>query len=154
MARAPAALPALAVAAAALAACGPDRPPVLTIPEPTPKGLEAVRALDAPFNAGDPAAGRQAFVLCIDCHDFTPEGMPGQGPGLQDIFGAPAAAKSNWVYSDALRASGFVWDARRLDGWIFNPHEALPGTTMGFIGIRSDEKRRNLIAYLAAVSAK
>lgn len=153
MARAIVLTPAFA-AAAALVACGPDKPPQLNIPQVTETGLAVVKTLDAPFNAGDPAAGRQAFVLCIDCHDFTPEGMPGKGPSLQGVFGGPAAAKSNWAYSQALRNSGLVWDARRLDGWIFNPHEALPGTTMGFIGIRNDEKRRNLVAYLAAASAK
>lgn len=46
-----------------------------------------------------------------------------------------------------------VWDAKRLDQWIFNPHETLPGTSMGFIGIRNDKKRRDVLACLAAMSA-
>ena len=36
---------------------------------------------------------------------------------------------------------------------IFNPHETLPGTRMSFIGARSDKRRQNIIAYLAALSA-
>ncbi|VAW00644.1 hypothetical protein MNBD_ALPHA06-1210, partial [hydrothermal vent metagenome] len=32
--------------------------------------------------------------------------------------------------------------------WIDGPRAALPGTTMGFVGIKDAEKRKNLIAYL------
>ena len=71
---------------------------------------------------------------------------------MDNVFGRPAATGEGFAYSEALRKSKFVWDLRRLDQWIFNPHETLPGTTMVYIGVRSDAKRRDILAYLVAVS--
>ncbi len=125
---------------------------ILDIPQVSGPGLDAVSSLPRPYRSADAAAGRQAFALCIGCHNFSIAGVPGKGPSLQGVYGAHAATRPDFTYSDALRGSGIVWDAPHLDRWIFNPHEALPGTSMGFIGVRNDRKRRDLVAYLVAVS--
>lgn len=75
------------------------------------------------------------------------------GPLLQDVYGRAAASRRDYTYSVALRGSGITWDARHLDQWLFNPHETLPGTTMAYVGIRNDKRRRAVIAYLVSVSA-
>jgi cytochrome c len=131
-----------------LAACAP-RPKALLGPEPTAKGIVAAKTVAAPYNTGDPVAGRSAFALCADCHSFT---VSGKGPSLAGVYGKPAASRPDFAYSEALKNARITWDAKRLDQWIFNPHETLPGTSMGFIGVRNDKKRRDILAYLVAMS--
>ncbi len=140
---------------AVLAACGPKAPPpVLEAPEVTARGLAAIRTLPAPYNTADPAAGREALALCVECHNFKAGGVAGKGPSLAGIIGAPAAAKPGFAYSVAMKNSGIVWDVRRLDHFLFNPPEAVRATSMSFIGIRNDKKRHDLLAYLVAVSGE
>jgi len=52
-------------------------------------------------------------------------------------------------YSDAMRRSNIVWDARILDRFLANPMKAVPGTAMGYAGITDSKARADLIAYLA-----
>jgi cytochrome c len=140
-----------ALALLALAACSPKTtagPP--KGPLPTVAGMAAAKTLPSPYNGGDPVAGRQAFNLCADCHRF--DGSTGKGPSLAGMFGRPAASRLDFTYSEALRTSGVVWDPKHLDQWIFNPHETLAGTSMRFIGVRNDKTRRDLLAYLVAMS--
>lgn len=138
-----------------IAGCGP-RVTVspFELPQPTERGIAAAKALPAPYNTGDAVAGREAFAVCAECHDFLAVSGGTKGPSLRSVVGARAAARSDFTYSEAMRSSGIVWDARRLDHWMFNPREAMPGTSMGFIGVRNDAKRRDILGYLAAVSAE
>ena len=53
-----------------------------------------------------------------------------------------------FAYSAALRASGIVWTEEALDRFIANPTKTVPGTTMGYAGVKDDAERRDLIAYL------
>ncbi len=52
------------------------------------------------------------------------------------------------VYSDAIGASGIIWDRERLAGFLEFPLGYLRGTTMGFAGIADDRERSDVIAYL------
>ncbi len=52
------------------------------------------------------------------------------------------------VYSDAIGASGIIWDRERLDGFLEFPLGYLRGTTKGFAGIADDRERADVIAYL------
>jgi cytochrome c len=44
-----------------------------------------------------------------------------------------------------------VWTAEKLDPYLKNPREVVPGTTMAYAGLRNDDERANLIAYLATL---
>tara|TARA_Y100000589_G_C26849579_1_gene505367 strand:+ start:337 stop:546 length:210 start_codon:yes stop_codon:yes gene_type:complete len=55
-------------------------------------------------------------------------------------------------YSDALRRSGIVWTEEVLDKFLADPLATVPGTTMGFAGIKDDEERRSIIEYLKYAS--
>ena len=119
---------------------------------PAAAGIESVAMLPTPYDKGDPLKGRIAFGDCAECHSLEPAGSQENGPTLYRIYERPAALNSGFVYSEALRNSGYVWDLKRLDQWIFNPHETLPGTSMAFVGIRNDARRRDLLAYLVALA--
>lgn len=140
----------------ALAACSqkPVAPTPAHLPQVTAEGAARAAALPAPFNAGDPFAGRDAFTPCAECHGFDDGASQEKGPVLTGFFGKRAAtARPDYAYTEALRNSDFVWELRRLDQWLFNPRETLPGTSMSFIGVRNDKRRRDLLAYLVAVEA-
>jgi cytochrome c len=51
-------------------------------------------------------------------------------------------------YSPALSAFGGRWSAQRIDQFIQNPQQAVPGTAMEFAGLSDADSRKMLIDYL------
>ena len=102
---------------------------------------------------GDAGRGERAFQRCYSCHSVDPnEKAKLQGPGLCRIIGRPAAAISDFEYSDAMRAkaaAGLIWDATTLDRYVADPESFVPGTRMSAPPLRDDQERADLIAYLA-----
>jgi cytochrome c len=108
----------------------------------------ACLSVSAAWADGDPVMGKRQFAPCSACHN-TAAGDPDKvGPNLHGIFGRMAASKADFAYSDALKKSGIVWDAKTIDTWITKPAAMVPGTKMAFLGIANDETRANIIAYL------
>jgi len=73
------------------------------------------------------------------------------GPHLNGIVGRSIGALAGYEFSDVLAqagAEGRVWDAGALDRFLAGPRDYFPGTRMVFRGIRSDEDRAHLIAYM------
>lgn len=103
--------------------------------------------------AGDAARGAQAARACMACHSFQP-GRHLTGPSLAGVVGRKAGTAEGYMrYSDALKKSDIVWDARQLDAWLTNPQALVPGNAMSFPGIGNAGTRADLIAYLDAVSS-
>jgi len=100
--------------------------------------------------AADLAAGQALFAKCKSCHKVTDEN--GTGPGLNAIVGrAPASHAGFTKYSDPLKAyvsTAPVWDYDSLNTFLTAPKKAVPGTKMGFSGLKKQQDRINLIAYL------
>ncbi len=103
----------------------------------------------APAQAeGDPEAGKKVFNQCRACHALV-EGQHRVGPSLHGVFGREAGAVESFRrYSDALKESGIVWNAETLDKYLENPRDYIPGNIMSFPGVKSAEKRADVIAYL------
>jgi len=57
------------------------------------------------------------------------------------------------TYSAGLKESGIVWDATTMDKWLANPREVVATNNMIFPGLRNEEDRRDVIAYLAVETA-
>ncbi len=51
-------------------------------------------------------------------------------------------------YSKAIKTSGIVWNEETLDGFLTKPKSYLKGTKMAFAGLKKEEDRANIIAYL------
>ncbi len=104
--------------------------------------------LPASLAGADLAVGKRQYSKCRACHTVK-EGQANRvGPNLYGIFGNAAAQTPKFRYSKALLESGKTWDMQSMDTWIANPRETVPGTSMAFVGIKDDEKRKALLAYL------
>ena len=44
--------------------------------------------------------------------------------------------------------SGIVWDDENMDGYLKKPRAFLKGTKMAFAGLKKDDQRVDLIAFL------
>ena len=88
-----------------------------------------------------------AFVPCMSCHAVTP-GQNGIGPSLAGVFGRKAGMAPGFVYSEAMKDSGKVWDEATLDTYLTNPMGAVPGTRMMYMGQSDPAKRKAVIEYL------
>ena len=47
-----------------------------------------------------------------------------------------------------MRESKFVWNERSLDRFLTSPVQAVPGTSMGYAGVKDAQERADLIAWL------
>jgi glucose/arabinose dehydrogenase len=105
----------------------------------------------------DVAAGKAYFEEnCALCHAAAlgSDGNPvnGQGPSLVGVVGRRAASVPGYSYSDALSHCGLTWDTSTLDRYLTDPGGVVPGTVMP-IATHDPDQRRNLIAYLATLTA-
>jgi cytochrome c len=101
--------------------------------------------------AADLAAGESAFARCQACHTVNAGGANGIGPNLHGVVGRAVAGHAGFAYSDAMvahRAEAPTWDLDALDEFINAPARDVPGTKMSFAGIRDQQTRINLIAWL------
>ena len=99
--------------------------------------------------AADPAKGEQLVKRCAACHDFTKGGPAKAGPNLYGIIGLKHAHMEGFGYSDAMKQTADkVWDFEAMNKWLENPKAYISGTSMAFAGIKSEDDRAALIAYL------
>jgi cytochrome c len=104
---------------------------------------------------GDAAAGEKVFNKCKACHMVGDDAKNRVGPVLNGIVGRAVAAIEDFKYSDTLTekgASGAVWTEEELAAFLTNPKDYAKGTKMAFPGLRKEEERANVIAYLATFS--
>jgi cytochrome c len=110
----------------------------------------ATIALLSPASAqlGDAARGQQNFRACAPCHSLEPDRNM-TGPSLANLWGRKAGSLPSFErYSEALKASGIIWDDRSLDGWLTDPDGMVPDNEMPFNGIKDTRVRADLLAFL------
>lgn len=115
----------------------------------------AITAASATF-AQDAANGERVFRKCRACHQVGPEATNRVGPILNGIVGREQGAAEGFRYSrpmTELAEEGGVWTAEELDLFLTKPREYLRGTTMAFAGLRKEEDRADVIAYLGTFGA-
>ena len=101
---------------------------------------------------GDAEAGEKVFRKCAACHAVGEDAKNKVGPHLNVVVGRMAGAVEDFDYSDALQekaGEGLVWMPEELDAFLAKPRDYLPGTKMSFAGIRKEDQRADVIAYLA-----
>src|SRR5262249_55221819 len=75
------------------------------------------------------------------------------GPSLAAIVGKKAASDPGFNYSPALKGANLTWDVATLDAYLLDPQKLVPGNRMPFPGLKTENERKDIIAYLAASSA-
>ena len=102
----------------------------------------------APSWAQDVAAGEKDFLVCRACHQIGPSAKIAVGPVLNGVVGRKAGTYPGFQYSDANKNSGIVWTPEELDKYLTNPQAVVPHTKMIYPGLKDDQKRKDVIAYL------
>lgn len=105
-------------------------------------------ALAPAWSAPDANRGERVFAACAACHSLEPNRSM-TGPSLAGLWGRKAGSLPSFPrYSSALQASGIVWNDNTLDDWITDPQHLVPGNDMTFQGIKNDQQRADLLAFL------
>lgn len=99
-------------------------------------------------HAQDAASGEKTFVICRACHQIGPGAKDAVGPVLNGVVGRKAGTYPGYQYSDANKGSGIVWTPEELDKYLANPQTVVPHTKMLFPGLKNEQQRQNVIAFL------
>ncbi len=90
--------------------------------------------------------GEQVYTRCAACHAIETNRT---GPQHCGLFGRRAGTAPGFdTYSKAMRDSKIVWNERSLDVFLQAPTQAVPGTSMGYAGVKDAQERADLIAWL------
>lgn len=104
--------------------------------------------------AGEDAMNKAGHVMfehrCRSCHADDPA-TKSYGPSLVGVFGRKAASVEGFAYSDAMKASGIVWDEAALRKWIADNTSVMPGTRMKHMSITDRNEQDFILAYLKAL---
>jgi cytochrome c len=107
----------------------------------------------AAASAQDLAAGEQSFKKCLPCHSIGPGATNKVGPEQNGLDGRKAGTTEGYNYTDANKNSGIVWGEEVFKEYITDPRAKIPGTKMVFAGIKNENERNNLWAYLKQFNA-
>jgi cytochrome c len=99
------------------------------------------------------ATGQLVFNnACRTCHT-TKESDNRLGPHLYKIVGRKAGALPNYGYSSAMKNADFVWDEAKLNRFIANPEDMVPGNNMKpYGGLASADDRAKVVAFLRSLA--
>lgn len=146
---------AAANAALAKAASQPTAVPAATATKAGDVDLPPIADLLA---KADIEAGQKTAKQCAVCHSFG-KGEPSKNcPNLYGIVGNKHAHMPGFNYSQAMmdmaKHETHMWDYDELNHFLRNPREHLPGTKMAFAGLKNDQERANVIAWLRTLADK
>lgn len=106
--------------------------------------------------SADPVAGANSFKKCASCHSADPSSPNKVGPGLWNVVNRPVASHEGFSYSAGMKefskGGSVVWDYDHLNHFLTAPKAYVSGTAMGFAGLKKDDERANVIAYLRSLS--
>ena len=117
--------------------------------------VEEVYDLGLLLASADASRGERSFkAKCASCHTIEQGGANGTGPNLYDTMGGEKQHIAGFNYSGALDTTEGDWSWERMDAWLENPSRYARGTSMAFAGLKRDDERANVLAYLAQYSTK
>lgn len=137
-----------------------------TLPEPPPPeaaAADAGTAEKAPkFNPAEVVskiasanadAGKKTFGQCLSCHTADKAAASKAGPNLWNVVNRKLGTREDFKgYSDQMKAKGGEWSYEHLAGFIHSPKTYLPGTKMGFQGVKKPQDLADVIAYIRTLA--
>jgi len=99
--------------------------------------------------------GAKVAKKCVSCHNFEAGSANKIGPNLYNIVDRQMGIMDGFAYSNAINERGAnneSWTFENLFHFLENPKKWLPGTIMGYAGIRKPKDRADLIVYLHDIS--
>jgi len=100
---------------------------------------------------GDAEKGQKVYNKCKACHAVGEGAKNKVGPALNGIVGKEIASAEGFSYSDAFmakKAEGFSWTEENLEAYLEKPKDFIPGNKMSFAGLKKEDEREDVIAYL------
>lgn len=105
---------------------------------------------------GDAEKGEKVFRKCKACHQVGEGAENKAGPVLNGVVDR-AIGSGDFKYSKALLAlneEGKTWTPEELTAFLEKPKKYAKGTKMAFAGLRKEDDRLNVIAYLASFAGE
>ncbi|MCB1970314.1 MAG: cytochrome c family protein [Geminicoccaceae bacterium] len=99
---------------------------------------------------GDAAKGEKVFRKCKACHDVE-EQKNKVGPYLKGVIGRPSGTVEGFKYSDAMANADLTWDPETIDKYLADTKGFIPGNRMAFPGLKKEQDRADVIAYLQSM---
>ncbi|MEP4051825.1 MAG: cytochrome c family protein [Litorimonas sp.] len=124
-----------------LTACGGSETPIADTPEKVAPAKPVVELTPV-------QRGAKLYARCRACHTLEQDGANKVGPNLWAVYGSKAGVKEGFAYSKAMKASDVTWDETTMDAYLAKPAEYMPGNRMTFIGLKKQEDRDAIQAYL------
>ena len=100
-------------------------------------------------------AGANVFKKCAACHAVGEGAKNRVGPELNDVVGRTAGTAPDYKYSNAMKEAGekgLVWGDETLHKYLENPKAFIPGNKMTFPGLKKEDERDAVVAYLRSFS--
>ena len=85
--------------------------------------------------------------VCFACH-ASEAGQNKIGPSLFGVAGRKAATGPGFSYSQAMKDANVTWNDEAIDQYITDPKKFVPGNKMVYAGLKKEEERKEIIAYL------
>lgn len=98
--------------------------------------------------SADPSIGAKISRQCAACHSFDKGGVNKIGPNLWNVVMREKGQVDGFSYSSSLLAKGGNWDYAALNQFLWKPKSYINGTKMNFAGIKNNEKRAAMIAWI------
>ncbi len=103
---------------------------------------------------GNAEAGEDVFKKCRACHDVGPDAKNKVGPMLNGLIGRKSGTIEGFAYSDANKNAAVTWDDATFLKYIEDPRTFMPGNKMAFAGLKDEQDRKDVLAYIKKAGAK
>lgn len=144
-------------AGALFASSPPAKPGFMIAVAKTETGKPAAKEPEVPLPVllakANIEKGKSTAKQCQACHTFEKGGPNRVGPNLYGIVGDERGKdRGGFNFSAAMKAKGGEWTFDELNKFLEDPRQYIPGTAMTFAGIKNDQQRADVIAFLHTLS--
>ncbi|WP_333825127.1 c-type cytochrome [Pinisolibacter sp.] len=117
--------------------------------------VATVAPIEERLKTADAGRGQKGFSKCSSCHTPEKGGAAKVGPNLYGVVAGPKAHVEGFKYSGGMAdrgKAGEKWTYADLDKFLTDPKAFVPGTAMGFAGIKDPADRADMVAYLRSLA--